>query len=240
MISFCCIYDEGDRHHLTDMLSTIPAGHEVILMEIVPSKVEKPSYLQGTMKQEGLEIRNYIYEYDETKPSFADWRNEAKRHALGKIIFMIDADERLCLTQSEVDLLLSEPEQTADLVGGFIVTIINYELKNGQIISTQNEGVRAFRHFPLVNYVYRVHEDIVPSLEKLHYKIARTTILIKHLGYLTENPKVLLNKLDRNYYLGKQDLQEIVGATPWSAQVINNLLQTVEGYRKVAHNYFRT
>jgi tetratricopeptide (TPR) repeat protein len=143
---------------------------------------------------------------------FSAARNEALRHATGRWILSLDADEYLDEHNREKlrSLLASPPEEEA----AYAMTIRS-PLPTGSPLDLQL--VRLFRNHPQIRWHYRVHEQIAPAILRLGHAIRRTDIMIHHEGY--QDPQVRRRKLERNTRLLELDLQQ----HPEDAFVLFNL-----------------
>ena len=110
---------------------------------------------------------------------FAAARNEAIRHARGRWILMLDADEALTReARGKVRALLKDDRFLAFLIN------IRSPLKDtrGQA-AVVNAWPRLFRNRPEIRYEGRVHEQLSPSIARLGGTVAATDLVIDHKGY---------------------------------------------------------
>jgi tetratricopeptide (TPR) repeat protein len=120
----------------------------------------------------------------EWKQDFSEARNAALAHATGDWILWIDADERL--EKGQLNQLKSLINDTHPEVGGYLLNIRNFmgDKKNPDIY--WHRAVRLFRKLPETRFVGRIHEQVMPSLEKAGYVFTRCQLNLDHYGYLTE------------------------------------------------------
>ena len=134
---------------------------------------------------------------------FAAARNEAVRHARGRWILALDADEALTSeARRALRGLLADERFMAFLLN------IRSPLKDarGQA-AVINAWPRLFRNRPDIRYEGRVHEQISPSIARAGGMVAATDLVIDHLGYhqdFTDQG----TKRDRNLELLRQQLAE--------------------------------
>ena len=134
---------------------------------------------------------------------FAAARNEAVRHARGRWILALDADEALTPeARRALRGLLADERFMAFLLN------IRSPLKDarGQA-AVINAWPRLFRNRPDIRYEGRVHEQISPSIARAGGMVAATDLVIDHLGYhqdFTDQG----SKRDRNLELLRQQLAE--------------------------------
>jgi tetratricopeptide (TPR) repeat protein len=141
-----------------------------------------------------------LYRFPWTE-DFSAARNEALRHATGRWVLSLDADEYLDeLNRPKLQsLLASLPEQDA----AYAMTIRS-PLPTGSPLDLQL--VRLFRNHPQIRWQYRAHEQITPALLRLGHPIHRTDVVIQHAGY--QQPQVRRQKLERNARLLELDLRD--------------------------------
>jgi glycosyltransferase involved in cell wall biosynthesis len=111
---------------------------------------------------------------------FAAARNESIRHATGEWIFYLDADDRL----DEINR-----ERLRQLFRSLPGEKIGYLMRYSCLINplTQKrlsvDQVRLFPNHPEIRWAHRVHEQILPSIQRLGGNTQKTDIVIRHLGY---------------------------------------------------------
>ncbi len=135
--------------------------------------------------------------------SFAAARNEALRHALGKWVFWMDADDTLPWACGEA--LLQAALGAPPGVAGFIVPV--QFVDDGTVAGgTRVDHVKLFRNLPGLTWEGRIHEQILSSLGK-HGAVARSGALVLHSGY-DGSPAGQAKKRERNMRLLKLDLEQ--------------------------------
>jgi glycosyltransferase involved in cell wall biosynthesis len=133
--------------------------------------------------------------------SFAAARNESLRYATGDWIFWLDADDRL--NEDNRQKLRRLFTQLPDDLVGYVVTYLALNEAGRQGGSSAADHVQLFRNHPLVRWQYRVHEQIMPALERLGGRAVATDIVVFHLGY--QDAFVVRRKLERNLRLLELD-----------------------------------
>jgi glycosyltransferase involved in cell wall biosynthesis/Flp pilus assembly protein TadD len=135
---------------------------------------------------------------------FAAARNESIRHAGGDWIFWLDGDERL-----DED----NRRKLRGLFAGLQDENVAYVMKQRSVTDPASgeagvfEHARLFRNRPDVRWHYRVHEQILPALERSRSEQRFTDIVIEHAGY--EDPALYRGKQERNLrLLQRQDAEE--------------------------------
>jgi len=117
------------------------------------------------------------------RDDFSDARNVSLQHAIGDWVLWLDADERLERSSAEaIRRAITDPQ-----FAGYLVEIHN------DLGDAQNRGsfihraCRLFRRLPVTCFEGRIHEQVVPSLERNGYEVAFLKgVRIRHLGYRSE------------------------------------------------------
>jgi len=133
--------------------------------------------------------------------SFAAARNEALRHASGRWILWLDADEALRPGEHHLVRRLLRPGR----IGAYLVEIVNY--RPGEETPQRSTGHRLFRRLPGVFFEGRVHEQIAPSIERLGLHIGRAEFTIDHYGYAGDED-AMQAKRQRNLALLHEQLRD--------------------------------
>jgi tetratricopeptide (TPR) repeat protein len=128
--------------------------------------------------------------------SFAAARNETLRHATGEWSLRLDADDRL--DEDNRRRLRDLFAGLKDEVAGYVVNYLSLAA-GGTGAATVIEDVRLFRNHPAVRWQYRIHEQILPALERAGGVIRRSDVVIQTVGY--QDPAVLRRKQERNLRL---------------------------------------
>lgn len=129
---------------------------------------------------------NNDFDFLTNRFSFSQARNECKKYAETDWILSLDADERICIEKSEIDMLATLPEN----IKGVTVALKNFVAQNEIPHSGYEAGVhhvcRIFRSNCGWDWYSRCHEQIIPN--NVGYDaIVNSSIMIKHIGY--QNPK---------------------------------------------------
>jgi predicted O-linked N-acetylglucosamine transferase (SPINDLY family)/GT2 family glycosyltransferase len=128
--------------------------------------------------------------------SFAAARNESLRHATGKWIFWLDADDRLDEENRQ---------KLRALFAGLGEENAAYAMKclclpdAATGTATVVDHVRLFRNHPQVRWEYRVHEQILPAVRRTGGEVRWADAVVHHAGY--QDPALRGRKLQRDLRL---------------------------------------
>lgn len=135
---------------------------------------------------------------------FSTARNESLCHAKGDWILYIDADETIdAINAAKIRQVITRKDITAVTVRQCIPQ------QSGNIANAfYSEYCRLFRRHPAIRFEGKIHEQILPSIERLGGKVLCTDIVIHHWAYAASeekkqrraerNLRYLLTELDRN------------------------------------------
>jgi tetratricopeptide (TPR) repeat protein len=169
----------------------------------------------------GAQVHDFPWRDD-----FAAARNETLRHATGDWVFWLDADDRLDqVNRTRLSDLFSKLK---DENAGYVMRCISRTSAGNAADASVFDHVRLFRRQSGIRWRYRVHEQILPSLEEHHYFIHRAEVEIQHLGY--QDDAAQARKLDRNLRLLELEDRE----HPNDAFVLFNLGQVYGGKGRLA------
>jgi len=186
-ISFVVLYCDDDVQYLDGLIESLPRNTELILVKTVESETPKVKFY-GTRIQYQVLICDYEINYIDF--NLAHFRNVAKSFATCEWIVSLDADERISLSQVDIDMILKQPQT----VGGLMVSLISFTNDNKKGIINTIQPVRIFRK--QFNWNYIIHEQILEDISNQFYNIRSTDIMIRHIGYAS--PEIQLKKLRRN------------------------------------------
>jgi hypothetical protein len=172
---------------------------------------------------------------------FAASRNESLRHATGKWILWLDADDRL-------------PESSRDALRTLLASLHDETIAyNMRVVSVGPDGqpaheaahVRLFTNNPRVRWQYRVHEQIIPALVKDGTRARDTGVVVVHVGYMRSG--AVTAKLERNLRLLDRGLE----SSPYDGHLLSyragclvDLCRAAEalvtiGFWESAHSQYR-
>lgn len=131
---------------------------------------------------------------------FAAARNEALRHATGRWVLSLDADEYLDDANRARfrDLTANLGEDAA-----YVLTMRS-PMPGGSFLDIQN--VRLFRNHPQIRWQYRVHEQLGPAIARAGHPVRLTDVILQHAGY--QDARTRLRKIERNARLLELDRRD--------------------------------
>jgi len=135
--------------------------------------------------------------------SFAEARNESLRHARGRWILVLDADEALGRGREKLREILARTD--AD---GFLLPQVTYlGAEPGSADAIVTPALRLFRNLPGLKFRRRLHEQILDGLREVKptARLGTLEVEIEHYGYLGETRR---EKHRRNMELAREELKE--------------------------------
>ncbi len=137
------------------------------------------------------------------KDNFSAARNETLRHATGDYIFWLDADDRIDAANAK---LLDELFRSLDgSPQAYLMTTV-CKLANRAVDPLNVSHIRLFRAHAEAGWRYRIHEQILPCLQRLGYGVVESEIVVQHTGY--QDPVLQHRKLNRDLQLCRLDYAE--------------------------------
>jgi len=173
-------------------------------LESVATIVDEIIIVDTGSTDESIEIaknfaaRIVVYPWDN---NFAAARNEGLRHAHGRWVLYLDADERLL--PGSVPELQRIIRRKDCLYVNLLIENVQPDGKTVQI----TRGHRLFRNVPGVCFSGRIHEQVSPFFAQVDGKELFSSIKIKHLGY-AKSTLEMQKKYARNAALLKLQLAE--------------------------------
>ncbi len=132
--------------------------------------------------------------------SFGAARNESLRHASGKWILWLDADDRLDEeNRQRLRRLLTGLGDERDAYAVQVRSVLDPEQTAHRLL----DQVRIFRNAPEIRWDYRIHEQILPAVNRVGGVVRWTDVIVDHVGY--QDSALRRRKLERNLRLLELD-----------------------------------
>lgn len=131
---------------------------------------------------------------------FSAARNESLRHVSGDWILYIDADEVIdSVNAGKIRQVITQK----DIMGATVRQCIPQQAEN-IVTAFYIEYCRLFRHHPAIRFEGAIHEQILPSIERIGGRVLRTDIVIHHWAYAaTEDKKRCRAERNLRYLLAE-------------------------------------
>ncbi len=193
-ISACLIVKDEEKF-LPDSLRALQSAVDEVIVVDTGSKDKTPAIVQ----QFGAKLFHFPW-----NEHFADARNYSLAQASGDWILIVDADEIL-LNPQELRPFLSQLDPQ---IGGAFVQLLSPS-------SSQHSDqrfhldflLRLVRNHPDIRFEGRIHEQILPSVQRAGYKLTLSPIQLYHRGYAL-SPDQMRRKAERNLTLLDRQLHE--------------------------------
>ncbi|MCS6851932.1 MAG: glycosyltransferase [Gemmataceae bacterium] len=135
---------------------------------------------------------------------FAAARNESLRHATGDWIFWLDADDRLHPEdRRRLQALLAG---LGDENVAWMMNCVCPLAGPGDTRTLVVSHCRLFRRHPEIRWQYRVHEQVLPSIQRLGGVMRYSDVVLHHVGYTDAATQRL--KEERNLVLLERDARD--------------------------------
>lgn len=180
-------------------------------------------------KEIAAEFTDEIYDFTWVD-DFSAARNEALRHANGRWILVLDADEYLSKEQHAEVRARLQTENPADN-RGFVLQIYNFTRSTDWTVSS---ALRLFPNNPAIYYERSIHEQVVCKNGTLQF-IDHFPLSIFHTGYTAERIQEK-NKSSRNLELLEQ-LRKQRPFTEYDYFTLANEYSNLEDYEQAIHYY---
>lgn len=183
---------KNEEKHLSGCFDSVKG----LVDEIILTDTGSTDRTLEIAKEYGAKIYHFAWIND-----FSAARNYSLKYSTGDWILYLDADERLSPKSiEEVRRIISRKTDEAYQCSVNSIDEVNHV---PHFISYP----RLFRNNPKLEFTGRVHEQIIPSLQKLNYKFKNSGIEIIHLGYNVATD-IIKEKAKRNLDLLLKDYAE--------------------------------
>lgn len=135
--------------------------------------------------------------------SFAAARNECLRHARCKWILWLDADDRIDEeNRGRLKQLLASLGDERDAYALKVRSVLDTGATTFRLL----DQVRVFRNLPEIRWDYRIHEQILPAVNRAGGAVRWADVVIDHVGY--QDAGARKSKLQRNLRLLEMEYAE--------------------------------
>jgi glycosyltransferase involved in cell wall biosynthesis len=173
----------------------------------------------------GAKVKHFAWIDD-----FAAARNESIKEAIGEWIFWMDADDRIA--PQELDKL---KQAVASGTADAYMTRVSSKEQESQ---TMTEHLRLFRNHQELAFERPLHETVLPGAIRQGLTIARTNIVIEHVGYEIDT-EALKSKARRNLKIIQNCLAKDPEDLHWQYHlgvcyaILGDYQQAIEAYKTV-------
>ncbi len=191
-ISLCMIVKNEERV-IGECLDSVKGQFD----EVIVVDTGSTDRTREICKDHGVTLRDFKW-----VDSFSAARNESMRDAKGEWIFWMDADDVLPEGLGRMVREAAECAQEDEI--GFVVPV---RFQDG----TQVDHVKLFRNLPTLQWSFRIHEQILPSINQLEGRISRIqNVFVYHKNYDTSDSGQA-TKRERDWKLLDLDMAENPG-----------------------------
>jgi glycosyltransferase involved in cell wall biosynthesis len=186
-----CMIVRNEEHHLPDCLKSVQG----LFADIVVVDTGSTDRTREVAESFGARVMDFPW-----PDSFGAARNESLRHARGKWILWLDADDRLdAENRKELESLLANLGDERDAYAMKVRSVLDPQRQSFRVL----DQVRLFRNLPSVRWDYRIHEQILPAVNRAGGGVRWANVVIDHVGYQDSSKR--RGKLERNLRLLEMD-----------------------------------
>lgn len=192
-VSLCMIV-RNEEHHLPDCLRSASD----LFQDMVIVDTGSTDGTRAVAESFGARVFDFPW-----PDSFGAARNESLRHARGKWIMWLDADDRLDEeNRGHLAAVLDNLGDERDAYAIKVRSVLNAERSAFRLL----DQVRLFRNLPSIRWDYRIHEQILPAVNRTGGVVRWTNVIVDHVGYVDASAR--RGKLERNLRLLEMDHAE--------------------------------
>ncbi len=189
-----CMIVKNEEKNLPDCLRSV----EGLFGEIVIADTGSADNTRDVARRFGARVVEFPW-----CDSFGAARNASLGAATGKWVMWLDADDRLDEENRR---------RLRDVLTGLGDELDAYAMKVRSVLDPGRtafrllDQVRLFRNLPQIRWDYRIHEQILPAVNRLGGGVRWADVVIDHVGY--QDPALRQGKLDRNLRLLEMEAAE--------------------------------
>jgi tetratricopeptide (TPR) repeat protein len=139
--------------------------------------------------------------------SFSAARNESLRHARGRWVFWMDSDDTIDEANGRQLRPLALREAGPNVLGYVVKVHCPGPGHDGDNEVTVVDHVKLFRNLPGLRFEGRIHEQILPAINRAGGEVLMTDLFVVHSGY-DHSPEGQARKLQRDLRLLHLELEE--------------------------------
>jgi glycosyltransferase involved in cell wall biosynthesis len=189
-----CMIVKNEEKNLPDCLRS--AAH--LFAEVVIADTGSTDATREVARSFGARVVEFPW-----VDSFAAARNASLRAARGKWVMWLDADDRLdAENQGRLAEVLAGLGDDCDARA----VKVRSALDAGRTAFRLLDQVRIFRNHPAVRWDYRIHEQILPAVNRLGGAVRWLDVVVDHVGY--QDAGLRQAKLERNLRLLEMEAAE--------------------------------
>jgi len=191
-ISLCMIVKNEEPRIRACLESVLP-----FLTQIVVVDTGSSDRTPEIARECGAEV--YIHPWQD---SFSVARNHSLSYATGDFIFWLDADDVLPFAMGEalLDVALRAPKE--DVAYTCAVRFVDQGGGGATV-----DHVKLFRNRVGAKFIFRIHENVLPSLREAGGNVVKTGLYVLHANQDT-SPEAVARKRELHYKLLMMDLKE--------------------------------
>lgn len=184
----------NEEHHLPDCLRSVNG----LFKDIVVVDTGSTDGTRAVAESFGARVFDFPW-----PDSFGAARNESLRHARGKWILWLDADDRLDEeNRRQLETVLNNLGDELDAYAMKVRSVLDPQRSAFRLL----DQVRLFRNLPSIRWDYRIHEQILPAVNRAGGVVRWADVIIDHVGYVDSAAR--RGKLERNLRLLELDYAE--------------------------------
>jgi len=184
----------NEEHHLPDCLRSVSG----LFQDIVIVDTGSTDGTRAVAESFGARVFDFPW-----PDSFGMARNESLRHARGKWILWLDADDRLDEeNRRQLETMLGNLGDEMDAYAMKVRSVLDPQRSSFRLL----DQVRLFRNLPSIRWDYRIHEQILPAVNRAGGVVRWANVIVDHVGYVDASAR--RSKLERNLRLLELDFAE--------------------------------
>lgn len=168
-LSLCMIVRDSARHLDACLRRAAPWVDEIVVVDMGSTDETREIAQRHGARVFDLPWQN----------CFATARNESIRHARGEWILWMDADETLPAENGrQLRVLLSQPHPPDCL--GFAMQVHSTAGSDAKFDVVNANHVKVFRNHPELRFEGHIHEQILPSIDRMNGEVVETELFVVH------------------------------------------------------------